>query len=235
MNSLSPSARRVAVVVAAAIVATLIGYAIGTSTTRDPGPAPQAPGSPQQLSAADIGFAQDMLMHHQQATQMIELLRPDLAPDIRGIAQQIKESQSRESGILMGWLEILGQPIQNQNPMAWMSETPASAAPSAGGHDMAAMPSRHQMPGTSSMPGMASSEELTALANATGAPQETLFLQLMTRHHQGGIDMAGAVQQSSASPTVRQRAMSMVKEQTEEVQMMAMQLTARGAATLPYP
>jgi uncharacterized protein (DUF305 family) len=221
------SAGRIAVVIIALVLTALAAFAIGSSTSRDDGGRPQAPGEPQQLSSPDIGFAQDMLMHHQQATQMIELLRPDLAADIRGVAQQIKDSQSRESGILMGWLEILGEPLQNPNPMAWMTTTPSSASPTT--HDMANMPAGNPMPG------MATSEELTAMANASGGQQEILFLQLMTRHHQGGIDMAAAVQRSSASPTVRQRAMSMIKEQTDEVQVMALQLGTRSAATLPYP
>ncbi|CAM3841171.1 DUF305 domain-containing protein [Tsukamurella strandjordii] len=226
MNS-STTGNRLAVLLVAMIVAALAGLTVGCSASSNDGPRTQAPGGPQQLSTSDIGFAQDMLMHHQQATQMIELLRPDLAADVRGIAQQIKDSQSRESGILMGWLEILGRPLQNPNPMAWMTTTPPNAAPTT--HDMANMPAGH------SMPGMATSEDLTTMANASGVQQEILFLQLMTRHHQGGIDMAAAVQRSSSSPTVRQRAMSMVKEQTDEVQAMAVQLGIRNAATLPYP
>ena len=42
----------------------------------------------------------------------------------------------------------------------------------------------------SAMPGMATDEQLDELATATGADADELFVELMTAHHQGGIDMA---------------------------------------------
>lgn len=237
---------RVAAAVLALALALLIGFLVGRGTT--PERSAQELGGPQRFSAADIGFAQDMMAHHQQALQMVELLRPDLSADVRGAATQIQLSQSREIGVLMGWLEVLGQPLQNPNPMAWMTD--AASAPSAsasgghgdhGGHAMTpstAAPST--TPSTSaaaqhSMPGMATSEELTALATASGVQQEILFLQLMLRHHQGGVDMAAVEQQRGDAPAVRQRATAMVKEQSDEITTMLVQLSARNAAALPYP
>ncbi|CAM3252287.1 DUF305 domain-containing protein [Tsukamurella hominis] len=230
---------------AAAVLAIALAVAIGVLIGRGAQPAEpeQQPGGTQRLSAADIGFAQDMIAHHQQALQMVELLGPDLSVDVRGIATQIQLSQSREIGVLMGWLEVLGEPLQNPNPMAWMTdEPPASSTPSApGGH------AGHAMPATTSnsaspaptmqhaMPGMATSEELTALTTASGVQQEVRFLQLMLRHHQGGVDMAGYAQRGGDAPAVRQRATAMAKGQSDEISMMLVQLTARNATSLPYP
>ncbi len=234
---------RVAAAVVALALAVLIGFLVGKGTA--PERSVQEPGGPQRLSAADIGFAQDMIAHHQQALQMVQMLRPDLSADVRGLATQIQLSQSREIGVLMGWLEVLGEPLQNPNPMAWMTD--ASAAPSTpsapGGHGGHAMPMPSATAAASSsapaaqhsMPGMASSEELTALTNASGVQQEVLFLQLMLRHHQGGVDMAAYGQQRGDAPAVRQRATAMVKEQSDEITMMVVQLTARNATALPYP
>ncbi|MCS3781244.1 DUF305 domain-containing protein [Tsukamurella ocularis] len=232
---------RAAAAVLAIALAVVIGVLVGKGS-QSVQPA-QEPGGPQRLSAADIGFAQDMLAHHQQALQMVELLGPDLSADVRGIATQIQLSQSREIGVLMGWLEVVGQPLQNPHPMAWMTDE--SAAPStssaSGGH------AGHAMPATTSssvsaaptvqhaMPGMATSEELTALTNTPGVQQEILFLQLMLRHHQGGVDMAAYGQRRGDAPAVRQRATAMVKEQSDEISMMLIQLTVRNATSLPYP
>ncbi|MBS4103804.1 DUF305 domain-containing protein, partial [Tsukamurella paurometabola] len=241
---------RVAAAVVAVALAVVIGVVIGKGVRAEP--AAQQPGGPQRLSAADIGFAQDMMAHHQRALQMVELLRPDLSADIRGIATQIQLSQSREIGVLMGWLEVLGEPLQNPNPMAWMTDASSAAAPTTtggGGHGGHTMPipadgststsaAASAAPSTTvqhSMPGMATSEELTRLADATGVQQETLFLQLMLRHHQGGVDMAGYAQRKGDAPAVRQRATAMAKEQSDEISMMLMQLTARNASALPYP
>lgn len=238
---------RAAVAVLALTLAVVIGLVIGKGAQPDR-PA-QEPGGPQRLSASDVGFAQDMMAHHQQALQMVELLKPDLSADVRGAAAQIQQSQNREIGVMMGWLEVLGKPLQNPDPMAWMAGmtgAPSAAGTSvavAGGHGGHAMPMPSTTAAASSasaatqhaMPGMATSEELTALATASGVQQEIQFLQLMLRHHQGGVEMAGYAQRGSDSPAVRQRATAMAKEQSDEITMMLVQLTARNATSLPYP
>ncbi|MGC5025581.1 DUF305 domain-containing protein [Tsukamurella sp. DT100] len=230
---------------AAAVLAIALAVAIGVLIGRGAQPAEpeQQPGGPQLLSAADIGFAQDMIAHHQQALQIVELLGPDLSADVRGIATQIQLSQSREIGV-MGWLEVLGEPLQNPNPMAWMtdeSSAPSTGASGGGAHGGHAMPAATSSSASAAptmqhaMPGMATSEELTALTTASGVQQEIRFLQLMLRHHQGGVDMAGYAQRGGDAPAVRQRATAMAKGQSDEISMMLVQLTARNATSLPYP
>lgn len=224
--------------VAAAVLALALAVAIGVLIGRGSHPVRpvQEPGGPQRLSAADIGFAQDMMAHHQQALLMVESLRPDLSADIRGIAAQIQQSQSREIGVMMGWLEVLGEPLQNPQPMAWMAvmdsvaAQPSSHSVQGAGHEGHAMPE-----GRHTMPGMATSEDLTALAGSSGVQQEIRFLQLMLRHHQGGVEMAGYAQRGGDAPTVRQRATAMAKEQSDEITTMLVQLTSRNATPLPYP
>ena len=61
--------------------------------------------------------------------------------------------------------------------MAWMAGH--------GGHGATA---GHRAP--TSMPGMASEDELKRLSDAKGKDAEILFLQLMIRHHEGGVQMA---------------------------------------------
>lgn len=170
------------------------------------------------LSDADIAFAQQMSAHHQQALTMVDLLGPDAAREVRAVADQIRTSQWREIGTLTGWLELVGAPMQA------VTET-------GGRHDH---DGAHGA-GEPNMAGMASDEELTRLHHATGAEREVLFLQLMIRHHQGGVAMASAAAQAGTTPAVRTRALSMVNGQQQEISSMVVLLDQRGAQVLPYP
>lgn len=76
---------------------------------------------------------------------------------------------------MMGWLQMFDAPLQNERLMSWMHGTD--------GHDHSGI--------VAVMPGFADGDELTAPHAATGTAVGILFLQLMIRHHQGGIDMAG--------------------------------------------
>lgn len=180
-----------------------------------PKPAPPAP----PLSATDIGFAQDMSAHHQQAVTLSDMVAPDAAPEVRALADQIRFTQLREIGQMTGWLQLAAAPVVSPHPMAWM---------------MAG--SGHHMGGdmTMAMPGMASPADLERLQRLKGRDNEVLFLQLMTHHHQGGIDMAAHVVQHSSTDVVRQTAVAMIDEQSQELIFMAYLLEQRGSAPLPY-
>ena len=171
---------------------------------------------PPPLTATDIGFAQDMSAHHQQAITMSDMVTADAAPDIRALAEQIRFTQLREIGQLTGWLQVVDAPVVSPHPMAWM----ASA-----GQPMADM----------AMPGMASPADLTRLQRTKGRDNEVLFLQLMTRHHQGGIDMAAYVIQHTKTTAVHQTAVTMIDEQSQELILMAHLLDQRDSAPLAYP
>lgn len=195
------------------IVAAIAGALVLAGCT--PSPAPPA----AILTATDIGFAQDMSAHHQQAITMADMVTPDAAPEVRALADQIRVTQLREIGQLTGWLQLAGAPLIAAHPMAWMSAE----------HD------HHMIGDDMAMPGMASQADLTRLQRVTGRDNEILFLQLMTRHHQGGIEMAAYAVRHTATAAVRQTAIAMVDEQNQEIIVMAALLEARGAVPLPYP
>ncbi|RDH74467.1 DUF305 domain-containing protein [Mycolicibacterium moriokaense] len=182
-----------------------------------PKPAPVRP----PLSATDIGFAQDMSAHHQQAITMSDMVATDAAPEVRALADQIRFTQLREIGQMAGWLQLAGAPVVSPHPMAWMMVDPSDHM--AGGDTAMAMP------------GMASPAELERLQRVKGRDNEVLFLQLMTRHHQGGVDMAAYVVQHSSTAVVHQTAVAMVDEQSQELIFMAYLLQQRGSAPLAYP
>lgn len=170
-----------------------------------------------QLSTLEIGFAQDMRNHHQQAVAMTDMLAPDDAPDVRAMAEQIRFTQLGEIGQMTGWLQIANAAMISPKPMSWMSAMGHTAPPKA------------------TTPGMASPQDLKDLQRSTGRANEIHFLQLMTRHHQGGIEMAAYAAGHTALDAVRQTALGMVDQQTRELQVMTTLLSQRGAVVLPYP
>lgn len=160
------------------------------------------------LSDADIGFAQDMSAHHQQAVMMADMLCGDATADVKALAEQIRVTQLTEIGQMTGWLQLAGAPPASPHPMAWMT------AGMSGGHDAPAM----------GMPGMASAADLERLQRSTGPANQALFLRLMTRHHEGGITMAAYAFRHTANDVVRRAASIMVDEQTQEIQVMTTML-----------
>jgi uncharacterized protein (DUF305 family) len=119
-------------------------------------------------------------------------------------------------------------PISTDGYMTWMT------ADDSHGHSMGGM---SMEPGSSdptrAMPGMASSAELAALRQATGTDVDVMFLQLMLRHHEGGLAMMEYAQTHAQSPAVINLAKSMVATQTSESTLMKQMLAAKGAQPLP--
>jgi uncharacterized protein (DUF305 family) len=173
---------------------------------------------------ADIGFCQDMVAHHEQAVLMATLAMDRATPAVHDLAQSILVSQSGEVGVMRGWLQLWGAPLVSPKPMAWM----ADSADQVHGVMHPAMPQAG-----APMPGMASPAELQQLWQARGESFDILFMQLMTRHHEGGLMMARDVQHSARLQAVRDTGRGMVFEQAQEIGLMAQLLRADGAAPLP--
>jgi len=179
-------------------------------------------------SSAEAGFARDMATHHAQAVEMAFLIRDRTADDaLRTLAADIIVSQSAQRGMFMAWLQLWGLPQASSQPrMEWMASGPATTTP----HDHPATAAS-----SSAMAGMATNAELDALRAATGPAAEVLFLQLMIRHHQGGVHMAQALLALSTHADVAPIARSIDTSQAGEIQTMTVMLAARGAAPLPPP
>jgi uncharacterized protein (DUF305 family) len=169
--------------------------------------------------SVEAGFARDMATHHAQAVDMSFLVR-DKSSDrvMRTLAADIIVTQSTQRGLFMGWLQQWGLPQASSRPrMAWMPGHAHQAAAA----DSAAL-----------MHGMASDGELRSLADATGTEAEIRFLQLMIRHHEGGIVMARALMALSDRPELVQMAKGIEESQGAEIAQMQSMLTARGAQPL---
>ena len=80
--------------------------------------------------------------------------------------------------------------------------------------------------------GMATAEELARLRAARGVDAEVLFLQLMIRHHEGGVMMAKAILPQSTREEVVAMARSIDESQAAEIAAMTEMLAERGAKPL---
>jgi len=176
-------------------------------------------GQPQQPAdgSVDVGFARDMITHHDQAVQMAQMARDHSTdPAVRLLAFDIETQQLGQIGQMRGWLQTWGQPEQTDRAhMAWMG--------SAAGH-------LHE---GGRMPGMASTAEMAKLKTLSGKALDTFFLQLMIRHHEGGLAMAQYGAAHAGVDYVRDLAGKIVSAQTSEVVAMEQMLRERGGTPLP--
>jgi uncharacterized protein (DUF305 family) len=213
--------RRRLAILAAVALAVLAGWALGRLTA----PAPSFPVG----SAAEVGFARDMQVHHLQAVEMSTLIRDRTDnPNIRLLAYDIARSQQQQAGQMFGWLSVWGVPQASTTPaMAWMTDGGTLSA-QGGGHAAHGSGADASAPKTETlMPGMATPEELAALEASSGAAAERLYLELMIRHHQAGVTMAQAIVDRSDNVAVTSLARSVITAQQSEVDYMFQLFTAR--------
>jgi len=178
--------------------------------------------------SVDIGFSQDMAVHHEQAVLMANLAPQRAGVAVAALADAILVNQSQEIGLLRGWLQLWHRPAASPHPMAWMSMRSGKAA-------MPGMSMDAGLPmGSTAMPGMATPAELDKLATLHGKAFDVLFLQLMIRHHEGGIEMAQYAQAHARLPIVRDAAKAMAFAQIEDLSQLRSLLAADGAAPLPF-
>lgn len=178
----------ITLVVTAALLAGMVGWVVGRSS------------QDIDTSAVDVGFLQDMRVHHEQAVNMsfIYLDRPDIDPQLVVIADSILFGQSIEIGMMRQLLDDMGAPGVGDpdDAMAWMGMSPMNE---------------------NDMPGMATSTQLDQLARATGTDADALFVQLMSAHHQGGIDMSEYAAANADNGRVRQLAAAWAASQRDEI------------------
>ena len=96
------------------------------------------------------------------------------------------------------WLSDWNMPQLSTGPvMGWMQKDQKTRDVSMTG--MASIAAT----GSNQMPGMATNKQLAQLAASKGVAFDRLFLQLMLRHHEGGIEMANYAEQHAQLPQVR--------------------------------
>lgn len=234
-HSTTPRWMRMTVVGGAVLAVLLLGASLGL-LLQLPGRGPAQP----DTTSVDVGFSQDMSIHHRQAVLMAGLAR-DRSTDteIRSLAFDIERTQLEQVGRMQGWLSLWNAaPVSTGPPMAWMSDEamPGMAHGGAPGpHRGGDAPGSGSASGPMTMPGMASPAELDQLRAAGGKEFDVLFLKLMLRHHQGGVPMAEYAAKHAETAQVRNLAQKIVVAQSAESEYLAKLITKRGAQPLPPP
>jgi uncharacterized protein (DUF305 family) len=183
---------------ALAVVAALIIVGFAVNALWDRAPGDNSP---------EAGFLRDMQVHHTQAVEMAMIIRDRTQDEqIQAMATDIAFSQTSQIGQMQGYMRIWElNPTGESAPMAWMG---------------------HEVEGR--MPGMASPEEIRQLSDLPVEQAETLFLQLMNRHHIAGVEMSEAMVERGSNDRVTELAEVMVRVQDREIQVMNTFLEQRG-------
>ncbi|WP_245928510.1 DUF305 domain-containing protein [Murinocardiopsis flavida] len=155
---------------------------------------------------ADTAYVRKMIHHHRQAVVMTDLV-PDRAHrgGIEKIADRMSVAQGTEIDAMEQWLD--------KGECKAKAEEPGHDH---GGSDNAACPPIDH----DSMPGMASKAQLADLKDAEGKEFDTLFVDLMTTHHEGAITMAEDVVKNGKDTMIRSMANDVIVEQRTEIDRM---------------
>lgn len=146
--------------------------------------------SASDLEMNEYMFAEMMIPHHQQAVDMSDLaLKKSSNPRILDLAQRIKSAQSSEIIQMQSWL---------------------------GGKEANSMMTDHS---GHSMGGMLTEEEFSKLESSFGVTFDTLFLEGMIAHHEGALDMARMIKDTTTQE-VNSFGLNVVEVQSEEIREM---------------
>lgn len=146
---------------------------------------------------ADTAFASEMLVHHSQAIEMVDLTEGrTLDPEVAQLAEEIKAAQAPEIETMTGWLTEWDEPIPDTSG------------------DMASM----EM--DSEMPGMMSGDDMTALEEAPDSEFQQLWLEMMIEHHTGAVEMAATEEADGQYQPAIDLAVEIQQSQSAEIETM---------------
>lgn len=153
----------------------------------------------EQHNEADVEFAQAMIPHHEQAVEMAELA-PTRAEsqEVKDLAGDIESAQAPEIETMTRWLESWDEEVSH-----------------GGGHG-------------GSGDGMMNEEQMEALEATSGRAFDRLFLEQMTEHHRGAIEMAEEELRDGGFPEALELAEAIRDTQRAEVATMEDVLTRVG-------
>ena len=152
---------------------------------------------------ADVNFMQGMIIHHNQAIVMSNLVDGRTnSPAIIDLAGRIKVSQDDEINFMENWLKERDEMTHSHHH------------------------AHH------SMKGMASEEQLEKLAASLGNSFDQLFLELMVAHHDGAIEMVSELSKfrgAAYDPVMNEFVSDLVNDQAVEIERMNILLTEISA------
>lgn len=159
--------------------------------------------------SVDVGFLRDMHYHHEQAIQIGVLGNANAEDEhVAHFALEAVIAQQWEIGYMESLLEEWGYDLgaRDRDSMAWMNM---------------AMPIER-------MPGIIPRDEMDRFRGLSGRDADRAFLELMTKHHRGGIHMARYAARHASDERVRELADRMVRNQTAEIGEYAARARALG-------
>ncbi|MET3770021.1 uncharacterized protein (DUF305 family) [Marisediminicola sp. UYEF4] len=186
--------KRTLIAVVGVLAASLTLSACSTAST-DTGD--NSPGSSSDASATfndqDVVFAQSMVVHHSQAIDMAQVIldKDGIDPRVTELAQDIKDAQGPEIDQLNGFLEQWDAPADMDG-----------------------------MDGMDGMAGVMSEQDMADLEAATGTEASRLFLEQMTVHHEGAVEMAQVQVDEGQDPDATALAEKIIKDQNAELELM---------------
>jgi len=152
----------------------------------------------EDFNDQDLTFSQMMKPHHEQAVEMADMI---LAKD--GISTEVTDLATQIK-------DAQGPEISQLEE--WITAWGADDSMSGMDH---------------SMDGMMSDEDMSALESATGVEAEKLFLEQMTMHHEGAVEMAQTEVDEGQNADAIEMANTIVQTQTEEIATMQDLLASR--------
>ena len=166
--------------------------------------APEASSAADTVNDADVAFLTDMIPHHVQALQMVDMTDGrDLTPAFAELTDGIEAAQGPEIDQMSGWLE------------EWGYEVPDSA-------------SHMGMMGDDNGMGMMTDDDIETLGGMMAGDFEEMWMVMMIEHHEGAIDMSRTELVEGASTDARELAERIIAAQEAEITMMQELLADNG-------
>lgn len=162
---------------------------------------------------ADIGYCQDMSIHHAQALVMCQrVLGRDTGGSVQAGAAEVLQTQAMEIGQMRAWLTDWGEStVPPAIVMGWMGANGGAGIP------------------VGNMPGYATDEELLELSTLDGLARGRRWLELMRAHHVGGVTMASRAAELCSTPKVIHLATGQAKVQEYEISLYDLLLSTEYA------
>ena len=184
--------------IVALIVGIGIGYLASGGSFRDSG-GYMMPGGFTASQNIDRHFIEEMIPHHEGAIEMAKLaLLRSKRPEMLSLSNGIIEAQEREINNMKGWYE------------AWFgTAVPAYSSGMMGGMGHGVGMQMGSMEG-----------DLDALAAASAADFDRVFIRQMIPHHEMAVMMARMLTAGTARDEMKQLAGDIITSQSQEIEMM---------------
>lgn len=161
-------------------------------------------------NAADVEFATQMIPHHAQALDMVEMTEGrDLSPQFADLVDRIAAAQAPEIDQMASWLEEWDQPVPDTDGGMGMD----------GDMDHGDM-DHGDMDDMGDMPGMMSGADFDDLEGERGSAFEQMWMSMMIAHHEGAIEMAETELDEGEDADALELARSIAESQQAEIEEM---------------